>query len=547
MNDTAIIASMQSIGNTPPAQGMPPQSGRGAQDSHGLPFFLSHILQQLQAAAPDAAAALPGSAAATIPGSTAALPTDGLQALTEKIAALLKAGDALPASLRNLSPDDLAAALAKIAPGAASSDAAIEPSLVSDLAGSLATQIQEEKPEHPEKADIPLTELTDLLNALQPGADAGSEVAKILALLQAQQPAPGADILQQLKDKISALSLTTGELNKDVLVTFKADVLQSLQDKGMEPSDIERFLAKLAKFLRKDDAPETENAAVTMPLRHAATANQRPDAPDDNAPLSARMKDAAPELHQTPEQPPASANRKNDAPPPVLPVQQAQPQAPAPKTAGAAVITTAMIDALAGNDGNFGSNGFGSGSGDQHADGTNNAPGTLRAATVDVQNNQNFANYLATARNAPSPVTQMVNVQLQRNINARIDMMTLQLEPADLGRMDIRLTFDKDGGIKAHLSVDRPETLALLQKDAHYLEKVLQQTGLDVDENALSFDLRQQGRQQNLDGYTGGGNAGNGDEFSTHMDGARAEQSILAKIAVSTNGYITQSGVNIMV
>ena len=42
----------------------------------------------------------------------------------------------------------------------------------------------------------------------------------------------------------------------------------------------------------------------------------------------------------------------------------------------------------------------------------------------------------------------------------------ISLDPKDLGRIDVNLDIDKDNGtVTAHLTVDRPETLALLQRD----------------------------------------------------------------------------------
>jgi flagellar hook-length control protein FliK len=210
----------------------------------------------------------------------------------------------------------------------------------------------------------------------------------------------------------------------------------------------------------------------------------------------------------------------------------------------------ALINDLAnGNNGGFGTGGgFGNSQngGAQQADPNAAA---LMPATADMQNNQNFINYLNTASGsaAPSPTTQLVNIQLQRNINAGINSMTLQLEPADLGRMNVKLSFTKDGTVKAHMTVDKPETLALLQRDASHLQRALQQSGLTTDENSLSFDLSQQSPQQNLQGFSGG-NSGNTNNTAPAIDDEMdAGNALNAQIALQSMGYITRSGVNIMV
>jgi flagellar hook-length control protein FliK len=70
----------------------------------------------------------------------------------------------------------------------------------------------------------------------------------------------------------------------------------------------------------------------------------------------------------------------------------------------------------------------------------------------------------------------------------------IRLDPYELGRIDVRLDIDRQhGAVKAHLVVDRPETLALLQRDAGSLQQALTQAGFDPGEAGLSFSLRDGG------------------------------------------------------
>ncbi|WP_287977498.1 translation initiation factor IF-2 associated domain-containing protein, partial [Sphingomonas sp.] len=56
----------------------------------------------------------------------------------------------------------------------------------------------------------------------------------------------------------------------------------------------------------------------------------------------------------------------------------------------------------------------------------------------------------------------------------------IRLDPKDLGRIDVNLDIDKEtGAVQARLVVDRPETLALLQRDAGTLQQALTQAGLN--------------------------------------------------------------------
>lgn len=68
----------------------------------------------------------------------------------------------------------------------------------------------------------------------------------------------------------------------------------------------------------------------------------------------------------------------------------------------------------------------------------------------------------------------------------------IRMDPAELGRVDVKLQVSDDGKVSATLTVERPETLDLLTKDSRALEQALKDTGLDVGSGALNFSLRDQ-------------------------------------------------------
>jgi flagellar hook-length control protein FliK len=83
----------------------------------------------------------------------------------------------------------------------------------------------------------------------------------------------------------------------------------------------------------------------------------------------------------------------------------------------------------------------------------------------------------------------------------------IRLDPAELGRIDVHMTVDDAGKTQAALSVEKPQTLELLQKDSGQLERALKDSGLDLTQNGLSFSLK--GQQQQA------GNGGNGNGSSS--------------------------------
>jgi len=71
----------------------------------------------------------------------------------------------------------------------------------------------------------------------------------------------------------------------------------------------------------------------------------------------------------------------------------------------------------------------------------------------------------------------------------------IRLDPAELGRVDVRITVDESGKAQAALSVEKPQTLELLQKDSSHLETALKDAGLDLSQNGLNFSLKGQQQQ----------------------------------------------------
>ena len=77
----------------------------------------------------------------------------------------------------------------------------------------------------------------------------------------------------------------------------------------------------------------------------------------------------------------------------------------------------------------------------------------------------------------------------------------IRLDPPELGRIDVRLDVDRDGQVTSHMTVERADTLQLLQSQQPQIEQALQQAGLKTADNGLQFTLRDQsftGAEQRL-------------------------------------------------
>ena len=109
------------------------------------------------------------------------------------------------------------------------------------------------------------------------------------------------------------------------------------------------------------------------------------------------------------------------------------------------------------------------------------------------------------ARTAPQPAAQQIAVQISRAAEAGQDRLTVNLKPAELGNVTIKLEVGHDNRIIAIIQAERPETLELLQRDARSLERAMAEAGLNTDSGSLNFGLKDSGAD-----FMAGDQAGNG-------------------------------------
>lgn len=96
-----------------------------------------------------------------------------------------------------------------------------------------------------------------------------------------------------------------------------------------------------------------------------------------------------------------------------------------------------------------------------------------------------------TARQTPPPpLSDQIAVQIQRAAGTGSDRIQIQLKPAELGRVEVRLEMAHDGRMTAVVTAERAETLDLLRQDARQLLQTLNDAGLKADQQSLSFNLR---------------------------------------------------------
>jgi len=71
-----------------------------------------------------------------------------------------------------------------------------------------------------------------------------------------------------------------------------------------------------------------------------------------------------------------------------------------------------------------------------------------------------------------------------------LSQIELQLKPASLGAVDVKLELTHDGRLTAVISADRSDTLMQLQRGSGELQQALRDAGIQTDSGSLSFNLR---------------------------------------------------------
>lgn len=128
------------------------------------------------------------------------------------------------------------------------------------------------------------------------------------------------------------------------------------------------------------------------------------------------------------------------------------------------------------------------------------APQTAaQSATVSVQQGQ-FGND--------------IGVEIARALDKGSDDLLIRLDPRHMGRIDVRLSFDHDGVLRAIVSADSASSLDMLRRESTDLGRALADAGVRSDGQSLRFDNRSGGQ---------GGGRWQGDQQGQHQAGHQSQ------------------------
>ena len=129
------------------------------------------------------------------------------------------------------------------------------------------------------------------------------------------------------------------------------------------------------------------------------------------------------------------------------------------------------------------------------------APQQLQPSSQLAANGMPTTQWTANvATNAAVPMNRLA-IEIAATAQAGNSRFEIRLDPAELGRIDVRIEVDRHGNVTSHLTVEKPETLTMLRNDAPQLQRALDDAGLKTSDSGLQFSLRDQssGQNQNSD------------------------------------------------
>lgn len=361
------------------------------------------------------------------------------------------------------------------------------------LAGDLVSNalVAQEMP-----ADGDVQALSDLLGQEISAEDAAALLEQFDAMMSGEQDEGGTELLQELKAalteiKDSKTSQTVGAILANLPALHAAPVERA-------PA-VERMLAWIQGALKPKEAPQdvatddaeepsvsplTQSLQASMFRTDTAAPSQTEEAAGRDSieiiPLSLTLETNAPTWVKQITAPPVRGDLEA-AIPSLTPANDDLPQINLPRIGDGNVTDIAAFRTALENQTAH------------RSDEPVLAPTASTAHTEPSHTPPTITAPHAVMNHAP--VVGQVHVAISRASKDGIDQLTLQLEPADLGRVEVKMHRTAEGHTQLTFLVDKADTLDALARDARSLERALQEAGIKADAGSMQFNLRQQNQQ----------------------------------------------------
>jgi hypothetical protein len=127
------------------------------------------------------------------------------------------------------------------------------------------------------------------------------------------------------------------------------------------------------------------------------------------------------------------------------------------------------------------------------------AEGTTQQAISTKHSGQAMVEQLVSAAPVPAPrpqavplahVPEVIAIEARKLVVTDTHEFTIRLDPANLGRIDVRLEVKPDGYVTAVVQAEKSSTYDMMRQDARGFEQSLNDSGLRTNSDSLNFTLR---------------------------------------------------------
>lgn len=330
-----------------------------------------------------------------------------------------------------------AAAFAPVAPQDAMAPA---PSLIAQPQASAAAPVDTEVAQAP--ASAPLAATGDAPAVQDAAQDASTTVAEATETKASATPAQPAHILQPAKPHVEAP--------------------HHINAPAPAPKPVEAPVAPAAEVAQPvlaEAAAEAAPAPAAPPAKERPTRSARAQLAPDGAPTQAAQAAAPAAVHAEQAAAPAAA------------AQPAHEGSAEPKLEiEPAAVEAAPEDA-------------------KPAEADAPEPQSAPTQAAGAAEQSRAPTHSAVVRGSPETVAQL-SAQILKKLEARSTRFDLELNPVNLGRVDVRIEIGAHGRMSAAMTFDNPQAAQELRSKAHELQRALEQAGFDLS-GGVTFDVAQ--------------------------------------------------------
>lgn len=162
--------------------------------------------------------------------------------------------------------------------------------------------------------------------------------------------------------------------------------------------------------------------------------------------------------------------------------------------------------------------------------------GTQQTQQSQGQNAAEQANNTQKPASTGRSMVDQISVKISKAIQAGSDKITIQLRPANMGRVEVKLEMLQDNRISVLVIADNRDTLELLQKDSRELQRALQEAGLHAESGDLNFSQRGEENQAQKD------NGPVSQPLSGDENIAELEEMIVEEAVIASDGRVLANG-----